>query len=188
MKNEICDIYCTLFSTSINFPFGVKAIFTLSLFRRENMHGESCQVVACHRKSRTQSKTTEGKIMGPLRTDLSCTAAAAGSPAFRICILNVYVKTLFTLLFVHFRNECLITNNITDGTSCGLSTSISAAREDNPADMEDSCKSENDRVTWKVECHESVWIRLIVLKHSEADRDNIDMDITKQRLWGCRLD
>jgi len=132
MKNEICVIYCALFSTSVNFPLGVKAIFTLSLFRRENMHGESCQVVACHRKSRTQSKTTEGKIMGPLRTDLSCTAAApAGSPAFRICILNVYVKTQFSLLFVHFRNECLITNNISDGTSCGLSTGIAASRQDN---------------------------------------------------------
>lgn len=70
--------------------------------------------------------------MGPLRTDLSCTAAAAGSPAFWICILNVYVKTQFTLLFVHLRNECLITNNISDGTSCGLNTSIAAARQDNP--------------------------------------------------------
>jgi len=123
------------------------------------MHGESCQVVACHRKSRTQSKTTEGKIMGPLRTDLSCTAAAAGSPAFRICSPNVYVKIQFILLFVHFRNECLITNDITDGTSCGLGTCIAARRKDNPADMEDSCKSENESVTWKVECHESVWIR-----------------------------
>jgi len=101
--------------------------------------------------------------MGPLRTDLSCTAAAAaGSPAFRICILNVYVKIQFILLFVHFRNECLITNDRTDGTSCGLSTSIAAARKDNPADMEDSCKSENESVTWKVDCHESVWIRLTV--------------------------
>jgi len=144
------------------------------------MHGESCQVVACHRKSRTQSKTTEGKIMGPLQTDLSRTAAAAGSPAFRICILNVHVKIQYTLLFVHFRNECLITNDITDGTSCGLSTSIAATRKDNPAEMEDSCISEYQSVTWKVKCHESVWIRLIVLKHSEADRDNIDMDITEK--------
>jgi hypothetical protein len=46
--------------------------------------------------------------------------------------------------------------------------------------MEDSYKSENERVTWNVECHESVWIRLIVLKHSEGDRDNIDMDITEK--------
>lgn len=132
MKNEICDTYCALLSMSINFPFGVKAIFTLSLFRRENMHGESCQVVACHRKSRTQSKTTEGKIMGPLRTDLSCTVAPVGSPAFRICIRNVYVKTQFSLLIVYFRNECLITNNISDGTSCGFSTSIAAAGQYNP--------------------------------------------------------
>ena len=108
MKHGLYEICCILSGNFLNFPFGVKAIFTLSLFRRENMHGESCQVVACHRKSRTQSKTTEGKIMGPLRTDLSYNAAPAGSPAFRICILNVYVKTRFTLLYVHFRNECLI--------------------------------------------------------------------------------
>jgi len=46
--------------------------------------------------------------------------------------------------------------------------------------MEDSYKSENERVTWKVECHDSVWIRLIILKNSEADRDNIDINITEK--------
>jgi len=46
--------------------------------------------------------------------------------------------------------------------------------------MEDRYKYENERVTWKVECHESVWIKLIVLKSSEADRDNIDIDTTEK--------
>lgn len=46
--------------------------------------------------------------------------------------------------------------------------------------MGDSYKSENECVTWEVGCHESVWIRLTVLKHSEADRDNIDLVITEK--------
>lgn len=46
--------------------------------------------------------------MGPLRTDLLCTATDAGRPMFRIRILNVSMKTEFTILHVHFRNECQI--------------------------------------------------------------------------------